>query len=104
MFSLLPSPLTYRAPFSDIRIVSPRLASTTHAAVKRVGLVKGDVAAAVEDQLLSMAQSGQLQARVEESTVKDMLAKTSTTRAEKKVTITRRNVMSDDEDNDDDLR
>jgi DNA-binding TFAR19-related protein (PDSD5 family) len=50
-----------------------------------------------------MAQSGQLQARVEESQVKDMLAKTSTTRAEKKVTITRRNVMSDDEDNDDDL-
>ena len=80
---------------------SPRLACT--ATVKRVGLVKGDVAAAVEDQLLSMAQSGQLQARVEESQVKDMLAKTSTTRAEKKVTITRRNVMSDEEDNDDDL-
>ncbi|GBG27750.1 Programmed cell death protein 5 [Hondaea fermentalgiana] len=73
--------------------------------LKRVGIVKPDVAEKVQMKLLNAARSGQIQEAVNEERVKTMLEEESRLKAAaSKVTIQRKSYFDDDsDDNDDDL-
>jgi len=73
--------------------------------LKRVAIVKPEVAEKVQIQLINMARSGQITTQVDEDRVKNMLEEESRARtAASKVTIQRKTYFDEDsDDNDDDL-
>jgi len=74
--------------------------------LKRVALVKPQVAEAVETNLLNKARSGQIASKIDEDAVKGMLKAAGEQRPTvSKVTIQRKNYFDDEDsdDNDDDL-
>ena len=72
--------------------------------LQRIKLVKKDKAMAIEHHLIQMAQSGQLQSKITENKLIELLDSAGDA-GKVKVNIQRRNygIDSDDDDNDDDL-
>lgn len=82
------------------RICTPE----AHDRLNRVGLVKKELAEKVKMQLIKMAQSGQLNSKVDDEQVKRMLESATEAKAAQKIVIKRTSVLdSDDDDDDSDL-
>ena len=71
--------------------------------MNRISLVKKDKARQIENQLITMARSGRLGDKIDESRVIAMLEALDKKKAVTKVTIKRRGIMDDDSDIDDDF-
>lgn len=64
----------------------------------RIRLVKEERAADVENRLIMLARSGQLQQKVTEAQLKDLLAAVSANQEKEKIVVSRRKAWEDDDD------
>ncbi|KKY34970.1 putative double-stranded dna-binding domain-containing protein [Diaporthe ampelina] len=64
----------------------------------RIRLVKEERAADVENRLIMLARSGQLQQKVTEAQLKDLLSAVSANQEKEKIVVSRRKVWEDDDD------
>ncbi|KAK7735700.1 hypothetical protein SLS63_003658 [Diaporthe eres] len=64
----------------------------------RIRLVKEERAADVENRLIMLARSGQLQQKVTEAQLKDLLAAVSANQEKEKIVVSRRKAWADDDD------
>lgn len=64
----------------------------------RIRMVKEQRATDIENRLLTLAQTGQLRAKVTEPQLKDMLNAIAENQEEEKITVSRRKVWDDDDD------
>ena len=64
----------------------------------RIRLVKEERATQVENQLIMMAQSGQLRAKVTEEQLKGLLSQVADSEKEEKIVVARRKGWADDDD------
>ncbi|KAL1876288.1 hypothetical protein Daus18300_002916 [Diaporthe australafricana] len=64
----------------------------------RIRLVKEERATDVENRLIMLARSGQLQSKVTEAQLKDLLSAVSANQEKEKIVVSRRKAWADDDD------